>query len=205
MAELFRRFGRDLRGMKHYVIASALVFLAGCALGATDRNLEEFVRANLEALGAFVDELGKSENPKLYMFFFIFFNNAIKSIFFVFFGAVFALFPLFVLVVNGLVLGYLLMHPSQPIPFWELLIKGILPHGIIELPAVILACAYGIRFGGLTLRGLAALFSEERRAVWLRDIMHFLQMTVPLVIVLAVSLFVAAVIESTVTFYLMTN
>lgn len=203
MADLFRRFARDVRGMKHYIIAATAVFLAGCVLGAMDRGLDAMLYSNVESLGALVDSLEASDNPRLYMFLFIFFNNAIKSIFFVFLGAAFAVVPLFVLVFNGMVLGFLLLHPNQTASFWELLIKGILPHGIIELPAVILACAYGIRFGGLMAKGLLSLPSAERREKWSKSMMHFLWMTLPLMIVLTVSLFAAAVIESTVTFQLM--
>lgn len=203
MAGLFRQFARDLRGMKHYLIVSALVFLAGCVLGATDRGLDQLLYSNAESLGEIVSRIQNSDNPQLSAFLFIFFNNAVKSILFVFFGAAFAIFPLFVLVFNGMMLGFLLLHPEQTASFWELLIKGILPHGIIELPAIILACAYGIRFGGLITKGLLSFASAERRAKSADAILHFLRMTLPLIIVLIVSLFVAAVIESTLTFHLM--
>jgi stage II sporulation protein M len=203
MGPLFRKLWIDLRCMKHYLIAASFVFFVGVWMGATDERLINFIHNSLQGMGDIAGKIRQSEHPQLWFFVFIFFNNVIKSIFFVFFGAILAIVPLFVLVVNGMTLGYVVVHPSQDLSPWVIIMKGILPHGIIELPAIILACAYGIRFGSLLFRGIFSLINQDKRTKAGLELMHFLSMTVPLMIVLIVSLFIAAIIESTFTYWLM--
>lgn len=203
MIRLFKQLWMDIRSMKHYLIAAGLVFFIGIWMGATDERLSSFMNNSLEGMRGIVGEIEGSDHPQLWFFVFILLNNVIKSIFFVFIGAFFAIVPLFVLVVNGMILGYVVLHPAQDLSSWVIVLKGILPHGIIELPAIVLACAYGIRLGSLMLKGLFSLMNEEKRTKVGLDLKHYLKMTLPLMIVLTVSLFVAAIIESTFTYWLM--
>lgn len=205
MKLLFRELWIDIFRMKHYLIAASLVFLIGIWMGATDERLINFMNNSIEGMRGIVEGIQDSNHPQLWFFVFIFFNNTIKSIFFVFIGAFFAVVPFFVLVVNGMTLGYVVFHPDQDLSPWMIVMKGILPHGIIELPAIILACAYGIRLGVLMLRGLILLMYVEKRAKVGLDLKHYFRMTVPLMLVLIVSLFIAAVIESTFTYWLMSG
>ncbi len=205
MKLLLRELWIDIFRMKHYLIAASLVFVVGIWMGATDERLINFMNNSLEGMRDVVEGIQGSDHPKLWFFVFIFLNNTIKVICFVFIGALFAVVPFFVLVVNGMTLGYVVFHPAQELSPWTIVIKGILPHGIIELPAIILACAYGIRLGALMLKGLFYLISVRRRAVVAHELKHYFRMTLPLMLVLVVSLFIAAVIESTFTYWLMAD
>jgi stage II sporulation protein M len=203
MRQLFKQLWTDMYNMKHYLIAACLVFFIGLWMGATDERLISFMNNSLDSMKGVVGEIQGSDHPQLWFFVFIFFNNAIKSIFFVFIGVLFGIVPLFVLVVNGMTLGYVVFHPAQDLSPWAIIIKGIVPHGIIELPAIILACAYGIRLGGLMLKGLFSLMNEKKRTKVGLELKYYFRMTLPLIIVLTVALFVAALIESTFTYWLM--
>jgi len=202
MQGLLRQFWLDLLVSKHYMIAATLVFALGWVLGATDSDMAGFLQGSMEGMGGIADKIRESNHPQLYFFLFIFLNNAIKSILFIYMGAFLGVMPLAVLVTNGMMLGYVLqMDPERSA--WLLFFKGILPHGILELPAVILACAYGLRFGGTLLKSFFMLFSTEKRGKAGPEITHFLMMTLPLMVIITVVLLVAAIIESTLTYQLM--
>lgn len=204
MAAMFRNLVADLRQMRRYFAVSCCLFVAGFAAGGMDPGLDVYLNQSVESLRDVAQQLGSSNHPQMYFFVFIFLNNAIKSIAFVYLGVFLAILPLIALVTNGMVLGFVMLHPAQELPFMTLLVKGILPHGIIELPAIIVACAYGIRIGVLALRWLASLaIPRERRSEAGAQLVRVLRLTLPLSGVLTVALLVAAVIESTITYALM--
>lgn len=201
MRGLFARFWHDLRASKHYVIASVLVFATGWIAGVTGLGgMDRIGRETGESIGMIAEWLAGKENPQLWFFAFIFLNNAIKSVLFVFAGALFGVFPIYVLLANGAVLGYVLSaNANESVSAFELFVKGILPHGIIELPALMLSCAYGIRLGFLIAKSLFYSMIPSRRgevsALW----MQFMTVLAPLFAVLVTAMFLASVIESTIT------
>lgn len=201
MQGIWIRFWQDLRTSKHYLIAAALVFATGWAAGATGfGGMDRMAEQSAEGIGLIAEWMMSRDNPQLWMFLFIFLNNAVKAVLFVFMGAFLGLMPIYVLLLNGGMLGYVLQTASGPdMPGWELFVKGILPHGIVELPALIVACAYGIRFGFLLVRSLALALLPSRRSRAGAELLHFLTMLVPLTALLVLAMFAAAVIESTIT------
>lgn len=84
---------------------------------------------------------------------------------------------------------------------YTLIVKGLLPHGIIELAAIVIACAYGLRFGKMMLQGAGAALT--RRSGWGQQFEQFILRTLPVIVLIVVMLIVAAVIESTVTPWLL--
>jgi len=132
------------------------------------------------------------------LFGFIFLNNALKSILIIYAGVFFGVLPLFFLIINGMVIGYLAELQVQTGQL-GLFMKGIVPHGIIEIPAIIIACAYGLKLGGIMGKGLLRFPSGAGRLAFANEIRRFMKVSVPLIGLLAVTLLVAAIIESTVT------
>lgn len=191
------------RMMKHYFIASALVFIVSMFLGYSEADrYQMYLQEQLRQLGAIANELSRQEQPQLWFFAFIFLNNAIKAVFVVFAGAMFGFLPLLFLVTNGMILGYLgAVQPEGEL--WNTFLKGILPHGIIEIPALVVACAFGLRFGMLVLKNVLGLLSPRRRAGVSAELRSYIRVTIPLSLLLTGVLFVAALIESTVTYSLM--
>ncbi|WP_254280152.1 stage II sporulation protein M [Haloarcula marina] len=97
----------------------------------------------------------------------------------------------FGLVLNGLVIGAVVGLAVQQVD--PLVVAALLvPHGVIEIPALLVVAAIGLRFGRLTVRYLRGLEDELlterdlREAGWL-------------VAIAAVMILVAAYIEATVT------
>ncbi|MNI93425.1 hypothetical protein D3C73_1513790 [compost metagenome] len=93
------------------------------------------------------------------------------------------------------------MTASQGADLFDLIVRGLLPHGIIEIPAIIIASGFGLQFGYLVLKGLGELGARDssERTVDLKAFMRSAGRGTFWIVIL---LLVAAVIESTLTFYL---
>lgn len=84
--------------------------------------------------------------PKLQLALAIFFNNGFKTLAIVILGIAGGVLPVFSLLMNGFAIGVLLYLTAQS--------KGalvaalaVLPHGVLELPAVLIGSAMGLRLG----------------------------------------------------------
>jgi stage II sporulation protein M len=120
----------------------------------------------------------------------IFLKNIIACAMSVLLGLGFGLVPLLVLTSNGFMIGivsYTIIH-NQGVPY---LLAGIVPHGIIELPTILLSISIGFRLGYLlvfTMLGEKVDLADEARTAF-----HFLiKWFAPL-------LFLAAAIETFIT------
>lgn len=195
MRGLIRHFAE----MRKYFLAAILVFVTGIVLGyGYSEQFQAVLQSQIEGLKTVAQEINSKPNPLVWLFVFIFLNNTLKSILVVFAGIAFAVIPIGFLIMNGMVLGYLGALQVKDDSLW-ILVKSILPHGIIEIPAVIVASAFGIRLGMIAFKGLAGLIREPSRRLFREEIKFFLKMSVPLCILLTVSLLIAAIIETTVT------
>lgn len=199
-----RNFFRNFAGMKHYFIASTLIFAVGIYFGFTSVPLRHYLNDQIDGLSQIAKKISEQEHSQLLLFLFIFLNNLFKSIFVLVAGSFFCLLPIYFLLLNGMVLGHVAWmdyHDGNNV--WLMLIKGILPHGIIELPAIIIACAYGIRFGVLVLKALFQIFVPGKRESAGKAFVSFFIDSAVLVGFLSILLFIAAVIESTLTVWLL--
>jgi stage II sporulation protein M len=197
----FNALWRHFLEMKHYFIAVTLVFAAGIYLGyAQADQFQAYLQEQLGGLRQLVELVESKDNKQLWFFILIFLNNTLKSIFIVFSGAFLGIMPLFFLVANGMILGYLAaIQPAGEL--WSTFMLGIVPHGIIEIPAILLASAYGLRFGTIIVKNMVNLVRPQKRGS--EELQQFVKLTIPLMVVLTVSLLVAAGIESTLTLWLL--
>lgn len=199
----FSKFVRDLKSIKQAVLWASLMFIGGMLLGwFNTESLEQLLVSQLESLGEISRNLHESSNPQLGFFTFIFFNNAIKGVAMIFLGALLGVLPALFLIVNGAVIGYLI-HQSALAgqDLFTLIVKGLLPHGIIEIPAIVIACAFGLQFGLRTANSLFRSKTREGAEGW----STFMRQTLTASFWVVILLLAAAVIESTLTFHLMSN
>ncbi|AIQ14635.1 stage II sporulation protein M [Paenibacillus durus] len=192
-------FGRDIYTIRKALMLSCLLFIVGVAAGWIGTgSLERLLMQQLRGLGSISEKLRDSSNPQLSFFVFIFLNNSIKGVLIIFLGALFGILPAIFLLINGAVIGYLVhTFVLQGRDVFELIVKGLLPHGIIEIPAIIIACAFGLQFGA----NVAA--SMVRRTRSGGEWPSFMRQTLTASIWIVILLLIAAVIESTVTFALL--
>ena len=166
-----------------YVALSGLLFVAGAAGGG--------VLVDTVALGEVFGAGGPGgSSPELTVGFLVA-NNALVAVLLVASGLTLGLGTTGILLFNGFIVGYVVVSVARSegviVP-----VVGILPHGVVEVPALLLASAVAFRFSHQVLaaalgrRESVMTRTERREAV--------------LVAVLALALIpVAAVIEATVT------
>ncbi|AIQ49529.1 membrane protein [Paenibacillus sp. FSL R7-0273] len=195
----FSRFIKDLRTIRRALLLALILFLAGGLLGwiSTD-SLQRLLAQQLEGLSSISGELMSSDNPEWSFFTFIFLNNSIKSVLVIFLGALFGIIPAFFLLINGAVIGYLIhLSALQGVDLFDLIVKGLLPHGIIEIPAIIIACAFGLHFGGRVVKSMFGRRTGDTG--W----PEFMRQTLTASVWIVLLLLFAAIIESTITLALL--
>lgn len=193
--------------MRGYISFGFILFLAGIVIGGTNPAFKMFIEGQIAGIQELSQMIDSASNPTLTMMIVIFLNNAIKSIFIIFLGAFLGVLPIIFLVVNGMVIGFILQgianQPEGPTVI-EVIVKGLLPHGIIEIPAIIIACAYGMKLGALTFKGLGSLmFARAKLGAIGRQFEILFVRIVPVIVILTVALLVASIIESTFTVWLL--
>ncbi len=97
-------------------------------------------------------------------------------------GFFFGIFPVAFVMLNGYIIGVVV---SWREPDWGLLkvILAIIPHGILEIPAIIIACAYGMWLG---YRFYLALFrGVEFRKYLLKAIRVYIRLVLPILLIAA--------------------
>ncbi|GAX88405.1 stage II sporulation protein M [Effusibacillus lacus] len=121
-------------------------------------------------------------------------NNVIASLVLLIGGFFLSIFTIYGLVMNGLVVGYalVLMGKTAQVPIWALVAFGILPHGLLEIPAFLLSGAMGIKLGYMWLRPLPG------RSRW-RSVLYTIRESLYVLPVILALLLTAAVIEGFVT------
>lgn len=112
---------------------------------------------------------------------FIFFNNLKSSFTGMIFGILLGIFPIFVALFNGYILGFVLNESVKTNGIF--ILWKLLPHGIFELPAVFISLGLGLRIGTKILfnrkkGGLKKNFYDALRV--------FLFVVIPLLIIAAI-------------------
>lgn len=196
------KFAADLAKMKGYVAVAAVLFFGGGVVGYATDILDPFLLGQAKSMRELVEKLDRTNNSQVWMFLFIFFNNFVKAVAVVFLGALFGIFPVFLLVVNGMLIGYLVSVASEAgVDVGPMIVRGILPHGLLEITAIVIAAAYGLRYGSLVFRELAGAL-RGRKGDERGELKQFHGSLARLTAFLFFSLLLAAFIESTVTFWL---
>ena len=177
-----------LKSIRVYIGLSIFLFGITAAMGyltaAVDPDLALEWTKELQMLKWIMDQ------PPIIIMTIIFLKNLLASAMAMLLGLGLGLVPTLVVTSNGFLLG-IVGHGAIQKEGWLYLAAGILPHGIIELPVVLVSIAIGFRLGyllALTIfREKVDLSGEIRIAV------HFLlRWVTPL-------LFIAATIETFIT------
>ncbi|MFO7968431.1 MAG: stage II sporulation protein M [Archaeoglobaceae archaeon] len=122
---------------------------------------------------------------------FIFFNNFIKALVATATGFFFGLAPIFFITFNGYIIGLVVYVSGSNIGMYQIMMR-LIPHGIFEIPAILLACSYGLWAGKQFYR---RTFRKE--AISIKE--TILQASYKCVRVVFPLLLVAAVVETVIT------
>ncbi|TRZ68143.1 MAG: stage II sporulation protein M [Methanothrix sp.] len=177
-----------LRSIRSYILLSVLLFAGSAILGFVAASRDpQLVAIYIEEIGS---KLGWILGLSPFMMMgFIFLNNRFASTIAMLLGIGFGIVPALAAVLNGMVLGVIGYHAIETIGV-TYLVAAILPHGIIELPTILICIGVGFRLGHLLLLTLLG------RAVDLGGEVRFALRLLRWVVLF---LFLAAVIETLIT------
>ena len=179
-----------LHRLQPYLTTSIVLFSVGVVVGLLIVNQFPHITDSLDqSLHAFIKQFRGL--PKLKLAVAIFVNNSIKTLAAILLGIVFGLVPALMLIVNGAALAVVLSQSAQSRGIW-LSLLSIVPHGVLELPAVFLGSAIGLMMGASFTRRLTAKSENTIGAELGQALRFFATVIVPL-------LLLAALVEAHVT------
>ena len=177
ISENFKVSLKYLRETKNYIWTAFFLFLIFGLIGFLfPIFFEEQILDLIKELIAQTEGLGTFGLTK-----FIFLNNIKSSFFSMALGIFLGIFSFLILIVNGYVLGFV---ASKSVAVEGILVLWrLLPHGIFEIPAVMISAGLGLKLG-------AYLFVKHKKGdfkQWLLNSLRvFLFIVVPLLIIAAI-------------------
>ena len=190
-----REQARYLRELKPYFITSVLLILAGAAFGvASAIHIPAFSGPFGESLREFAK--GFLGLPRPYLALAIFLNNSLKTLAVIVAGVAGGILPLVFLLGNGFALG-IVFYASLASRGLLTFFLSITPHGVLELPAILLGSSIGLMLG---VRAMKRLFGKGEAALgadFRRGLRFYVAVIVPLLLLAAfIEAFVTASLAS---------
>lgn len=170
-----------------YILLATVLFLISLVSGLLVS--QEFASGALEELKLTLKPLAELFNP-LVLLAIIFINNAIKALAALVLGIVLGLPSLFFLGANGFMVGVTATALKSSLGC-GVIAASLAPHGIIEIPALVLSSALGLKVGWESLKYLTRQKSSVKAQLQ-QSIRVYLKW-------ILVSLFFAAIIEVFIT------
>jgi len=189
--------------LRNLILFASFVFVAAIFLGYfLAKDLPEEMRIvfrpvedleDLEEMLEPVEEMLEllAEMPPLVQFLVVFLNNSLTAFLAIVLGVIFGIFPFLVLVLNGLLVG-VVVYFAQMVKDWWTILALILPHGIIEVPAVILACATGFKLSKIVFERILGKEVNIKAELKLALIFFFKFLLPLLAIAAAIEIFLVA-------------
>lgn len=176
------------KSVKPYIFAMTSVFIAGGILGYLSAEVypdqaSQVIKQTSETFGFL-----KNFNS-FFIFLFIFLNNSVKAFLSLVFGFFFGIVPILFIFGNGELVGIVISVVAREAGLKEIAF-GLVPHGIFEVPAVIIAAGYGLWLGHRFYKRLR--HKEPFKGAFKIAIKGYFKIVLPL-------LLIAALVETYVT------
>jgi stage II sporulation protein M len=140
------------RAVIRSLVLATGIFLVSLIVGTfTGQNIVEELMGQL---GAVLAPMASTGSLSILLLLIVFLNNAIKALALVFLGILLGLPPLLLIAVNGFVLGGL-GSALESVKGWGYVVASFAPHGVIEIPVILLAAALGLSLGIESFKWLA--------------------------------------------------
>ena len=140
-----RTFIRYVYGLRAYLLVAVAIFLAFYMLGYLFSALSpDFTNGAMSSLQNEVSPM-KDLSP-IGLMLGIFENNAVKTFLVMALGLAFGIVPAIFTLANGLILGIVSGATASKYGILYVAV-GTLPHGIVELPMVLISAAIGMKLG----------------------------------------------------------
>ena len=118
------------------------------------------------------------------LFFTILLHNVMASIIVLISGVIVGIIPTFAIGANGFLLGVVYRQAAEVAGYWKAALK-VLPHGVFELPALLLAASYGLWLGVTVVRKIRGKESTLLRFHIEHAFRRYFTVVFPLLIVAA--------------------
>lgn len=151
-----------LRQSKIFFLVSAMIFIVSIILGIVFQPdwLSSYINEMIKSL---VGQIKGMDFFQLLVF--IFKNNLTVSIFGMFLGIGLAIYPISILIVNGYFIGFVVSKAFGVEGFGAIL--SLLPHGIFEIPALLIALGLGIKIGFIMVFNFVRYCERNKSAYWI--------------------------------------
>lgn len=193
-----RTFVIALKRNQVFLWTAAILLFASSVFGYMFHDeVKPVVEEALQQLKGIAETL--QQDPSYWnTFITIFWNNLRATFVMLAAGFFFGVFPMFALLLNGFMLGYVLYDAADQygIHPLTLFVQQILPHGILEFPAIIIASGFGLKFGWLAIRGIISIGSATARIRIRRQFGESIRQLPAVLMGIVVLLLFAAVIEA---------
>lgn len=168
------------RALKSYILTLVLIFSAAFLAGvlAPSSTSEELTNA----FRVVADTYRGLSGGKL--FFTILLHNVVATIFLLISGLIVGIIPTLAIGVNGFVLGVVYRQTAELIGYSKAALK-VLPHGVFELPALLLAASYGLWLGVTVVRRIRGRESTPIRFHIEHSFRRYFAIVFPLLIIAA--------------------
>ncbi len=177
--ENYKKAWQYIKDSRRFIFAIIGIFLFFVLLGFFIPAPDSISKWILDYMQEVVNETEGLSAVQLISF--IFFNNLKSSFVGMIFGALLGIFPIFTALFNGYILGFVLNESVKIegiLVLWKLL-----PHGIFELPAVLISLGLGLRIG------TSLLFNKKKREFkknFYNALKVFLFVVIPLLLIAAI-------------------
>lgn len=175
---------------KRWIFIAILLFAIGLIFGlATPISITSTISEDITVLDEFSGMLASL--PSILIFILIFAKNVSVLLFSFALSPIFCLMPIIALTINGWVLAIVSTIAVEKTSLGFVL-AALLPHGIIEIPALMLGEAAALSFGTIVT---LSLFNKEKRKLLVPNLKQNLKyLTIALALLLP-----AAIIETYIT------
>ena len=168
------------RTIKPYVLILTSIFVASFLAGTIAPT--SFQKEAAEASRFIADMLqGLSGGRLIYN---ILVHNVMASILILLSGVLFGIVPIFSMGANGFFLGVIYRQTAEMAGFSKAAIM-ILPHGVFEIPALLLTASYGLRLGVMVVQRMRGNESTPIRFQIEHAFRRYFAVVFPLLIVAA--------------------
>ncbi|MFW0861631.1 MAG: stage II sporulation protein M [Dethiobacter sp.] len=193
---MYRQFLMTILNNRSWLILASLFFMGGTLLMYTALSDDPLLLPMMEETAlTMLKELAEQVfgGHPLRGVAILFLNNTFASLQVIVLGVFLGIVPLFSAMANGAILGTVVFQLTQefarPLP---LLLAGILPHGVFEIPAFLVSVAFGLKLGYHLIFPLTG----HNRHSCLKGIFKEISIVLPIIFLL---LLLAALIEVFIT------
>ena len=169
------------KALKPYLLTLFLLFWASFLAGMLAPT--PVMQLATKAIKYLADDFRGLDGGSLFLT--ILLHNVMASIFVLISGVIVGIIPTFAIGANGFVLGVVFRQTAEMVGYSKAALK-VLPHGVVEIPALLIAASYGLWLGVMAVRRMRGMESTLLRFHIEHAFRRYFAVVFPLLIVAAV-------------------